>query len=340
MSKNREIWIDALRGVTVTLVVLHHCRLAVTTLLRQAGTDFHNLVDNVDDLIGLVRIPAFLICSGIVFSGPAQRGWRWFVGRRLGWTLWIALVWGWLQLAVMYLGVPLYPWLDGNLPTRLNLMLLDPVGNMWFIYAIALLGTFCMILRPAGKTVTIAAAALLSALIIETLGRMDLPPGLHLTAWNLGIRGFMFFALGFVFAQQLKQPRRGHWTTFVVAILIWAGCYLLYLNAETFRSYHRLALAIPATLAAIHMLQFLLARLPQAAEAAAFLGRRSLEIFLLHQFFVAACFMLLRPLAGTVPGLGILAIMFAATLLASVAAAGLLRGLPGNPMFSTRAMAT
>ena len=74
MSKNREIWIDALRGVTITLVVLHHCRLAVTTLLRQAGTDFHNLVDNVDDLIGLVRIPAFLICSGIVFSGPAQRG--------------------------------------------------------------------------------------------------------------------------------------------------------------------------------------------------------------------------------------------------------------------------
>ncbi|WP_265502032.1 acyltransferase family protein [Paracoccus beibuensis] len=168
---------------------------------------------------------------------------------------------------------------------------------------------------------------------------MNLPQGLHLTTWNLGIRGFLFFAVGFVFAQQLRKPRRGHWTTCVAAILAWAGSYLLYLDADAFRSYHRLALAVPATLATVHMLQFLLARLSAVAQATAFLGRRALEIFLLHQFFVDGFFMALRPLARQAPGVTILALIVPATLLLSVAAAYLLRSMPGDPMFSTRAMA-
>ncbi|WP_265502031.1 hypothetical protein [Paracoccus beibuensis] len=72
LAKDREIWLDALREVKVAQVVLHHCRLAITAKLKDAGTHFHHLIDNIHDMIGLVRIPALLICSGIVFSAPPQ----------------------------------------------------------------------------------------------------------------------------------------------------------------------------------------------------------------------------------------------------------------------------
>ncbi|WP_435170458.1 acyltransferase family protein [Falsirhodobacter sp. 1013] len=335
MVSRRESWLDELRGVSICLVIFHHCYLATAALVEGTGHGFILPIYTLDTFVGLVRMPAFFLCSGILFASASVRGWNWFLRKRLAWTLWVAALWGWAAAGTLLSGIDLYPWWEepGRIST-LQLLLIAPIGNMWFVYTIAILAALAMALRGIGKVASLLLAVLLSVVALFVNRHVDLPAGIGQVVWNLGLRGFLFFTIGFVFADQLIRPRTGRLIGLLLAVVIWAGCYYILKQMEGSTDLCRLALSVPAAFAAVYALQYLLPKVPRIGRFFAFMGMRSLELFLLHQFLIAAVFPVVQPSILHDYGDVALAIMFAVTLALSTVAALALRMLPENAVFA------
>lgn len=334
MHAQREVWLDAIRGITISLVVLNHCIQAVAALLSKGVVELHFLVFNVNNALGLVRMPAFFLCSGILFAICAERGWGWFVKKRLAWSIWIIVLWSWAAILLMGTGFELYPWNPAEDVGLMQALLVEPTGNMWFVYAIALLGAFCMAIKSTSPTASLLIALGLSVIAIFAVERVVFPDGIERVLWNLGTRGLLFFTIGFVFSKQLMMPRRRNVVGAVAGLMMWAACYYVMKKVGGSSNFHRMALSLPATFSAIYVLQYLLTRLPAAADWLSVVGKRSLHLFLLHQFFIAAAYVALQPLVAHVAGEVVLSIMFLVVMAASYAAANLMEKAPGNPFFS------
>lgn len=334
MDAQREAWLDAIRGITISLVILNHCILATAALVAERGMELHFLVFNINNALGLVRMPAFFLCSGILFAIGAKRGWNWFVKKRLLWTAWIVVLWSGLALLLMGLGFHLYPWSRPENLNILQIILIDPIGNMWFIYAIAILGAFCMAIRSMTPTVSIMIALGMSIVTIFAVERVDFPGGIELTFWNLGTRGFLFFTIGFIFSKQLMSPHKGNLIGAIIAMIIWLICYYIMKKAGSSSNGYRMILSVPATFSAVYVLQYHLAQLPSIAGLLGYLGQKSLQLFLLHQFFIAIVFFVLLNFIQPIPGIVLLATMFLTVITISYIVANILEKVPGNLFFA------
>lgn len=335
MRQEREIWLDVLRGITISLVVLNHCILSVGEILKNVDSDLHPLVYHFNDFLGMVRMPAFFLCSGILFAGPAKRGWAWFVEKRLTWVIWVSMVWGWLSIIVISGGFPLYPWGDSPI-SPLEVSLLSPIGNMWFIYAIIILGAFCMLIRDANRYVILLLAVAISVFTIKTLPHLDPPEGIERVLRNLGRRGVLFFAIGFAFSHVLKKPQKGSIFSFTGAMLVWMVSYYMLKRGLGLGNFDKMLLCIPATFCAIHMLQYLFAKLPEVWRPAGHVGSRSLEIFLVHQFVVGLAFLVFSQFfASSTSDIILLASYYLAVMLGSYFVGGVLSSIHKNPFFSS-----
>ena len=131
------------------------------------------------------------------------------------------------------------------------------------------------------------------------------------------------------------QPRRRNVALAVTGLAVWAACYLVIKKTPASNDYLRLVMSMPATFSAIAFLQFALARLSRLSEFLALIGQKSLQIFLLHQFFIGGIFVALLPLAADVSGEFLLIIMFIAVMASSFVAANILQKAPGNLFFDT-----
>lgn len=182
---------------------------------------------------------------------------------RLAWTVWVAALWGWVAAGLILLGFELYPWGNGQAELRFwQMMLLEPIGNMWFIYSIAILGVLCMAMRTANKFVFLLVAILLSVSALLIVQFSNMFSGFNQVVLNLGLRGFLFFTIGFIFAERLITPTPKRLTLFLVEIVTWVGCYYIVSGVDAGKDFYRLALAVPATISALYILQYLLAKLP------------------------------------------------------------------------------
>ena len=326
----RILWIDAVRGVTISLVVLLHAAVVLVVWFPAVESGPLEPVMKGIQFLRLVRMPAFFFCSGLVFSFAIVRGWSWFLRRRMRFALWVVTVWTGISLAVEAAGLHLYP--QSATPfVQAGQLFWVPYGNLWFIYAMLSVSALALVLRPLPLPVQ-HLAVLLIGLAAMSVDNTGLPAGLRLLAGGLAQDALVFFMLGVWWGPALVRLFDNRRAALAALFILPAAGVIILRQFTPAGIWLPVLVMLPMTVGFLAAIRILSGWQPGARLFAA-IGRRSLEVFLLHQFFLAATFALLR---HAFPGIGPVAalpLLWLAPLAASMLAARVLRGLTGSILF-------
>ncbi|WP_299841033.1 acyltransferase family protein [uncultured Jannaschia sp.] len=304
----RIAWLDFVRGITICLVVLWHAFLAAQ-LLGPIPTPvkFGNYA-----LLGL-RMPLFFFCSGMLAYWGLRKSWDEIVRRRIGIMLWVILVWTCLSYAFDNV-VTLNPW-SGHLDVASAFWL--PAGNLWFVYALLLVTIFARSVRDFPIVLQLPLTAGLH-LLFNLLGTIDAALT-QSTAFDAVARYAPIFFMAGIWLSPVVQRLFEEEKVSAAGIAAVAAVALCAMGAKY---------ALPDIPYAVVAAPIVAATIAVAARYGEHivgfgplqaLGRCTLEVFLAHQFVIAAVYAVLVQI-GLSNGLVALAVIFPAALGVSVLA--------------------
>ncbi|TIC79373.1 acyltransferase [Nocardioides sp. GY 10127] len=266
-------WVDVAKGACILLVVLHHA--STKNLLVQLPADLAWVADGWFELstaLKPIRMPLFFVLSGLVAAPAVHRPWRVARRRVLG-PAWLHLVW----LPVLVLVLAVEPTLPANRltgPGAVALDLLWASTSLWFLYALA--AYFVLVKLVAGLPrvpvllVLTAVAATASYVPTEHWNRFSV------------VFHVVFFAVGALAPDLVHALVR--WVS-RVPLPVAVGAYVL--------TWWALDAVLPAEPVSVLLLLAAVVGVPMGLRAAlavrgrparglAWLGRRTLPVYVLH----------------------------------------------------------
>ncbi len=298
--RTRIAWLDVARGGAILLVIVWHSYLAADTI-----GPVQPAIQILNQKLTTVRMPLFFFCSGILAFWGLNRSWKTVLSGRVWTMIWIYLVWSTLTL-VMDQFYATSPWHAE--PQRLSGFLWLPYGNQWFVYALILVTLFAraMFHLSLAAQIALVGAAQLGLSLWSPRFEGYTTNIEHLVA-IMASYGLVFFMLGLWLAgtvlRMFNDDRRS-----VIGLLAGLGLWTaIYLTEEA------MSIQVPAKLEAacgvVAALAFasIISRVRSVRQPLQWVGQRTLEIFVCHQFIVGlATLACLR--AGVSPSLSFVAI--------------------------------
>ncbi len=306
----RLLWPDVAKGACILLVVLHH----VTTkhyapLVADGLGPVEGLWVGLSGGLKPIRMPLFFLMSGFFATRLVRRPWPDVRDRalRIGYVyvIWLVLLWGVFTLEVTLPTNRTQGWVE---------LLLDLVyasTGLWFLYALALYTVLAAALRHLPPVVVVAGAALVSlvcsSLPLEETNRVSV------------LFHFTFFVLGTHAPDLVRRVAAADLSLRVLAAA-YVVVSLALLPLDPPRSVELVLLSLVGLPAGITA-AVALSRLPRVAEPLAWLGRRTMPVYVLHMVVIAVV-----QHTGVVLGEGRTAASFALTLTYPLLVTGLVVG--------------
>ena len=276
-AASRERWIDVAKGLSILLVVLHHA--VVKNLPMEAPEALAGVVggwDVVTTALKPVRMPLFFVLSGFVASRAVHRPWA-QVRRRALTPYYTYVVWL-LLLGAFFSVERLLPMNRTQDLGELGIDLVWASTGTWFLYALAVYFLLARLLSALPAAWVLAGAVTLSVVSSE----------LGIQEWNRFsvLFHFTYFALGALAPQVIRRMAErapvplpvlaGAYVGFTV--LLWqldlpTGVYLLLASA----------LGVPLGVRSA----VVLARTDRPAQLLAWIGRRTLPVYVMHTAVLA-----------------------------------------------------
>ncbi|WP_165922157.1 acyltransferase family protein [Pseudonocardia endophytica] len=324
----RVSWVDAAKGMSILLVVVHHIVLFLVP---------YDLVPQpvwaADVAITSLRMPLFFLASGLFLAKPLAGSWRTILHKRVAlfaylYVLWTLLLYGWFQLVPGAEVLTPMTTTPGELVSRLVV----PGSSSWFLYALALFSVLAKLVRRVPTGVQLAVSGAIS--VCASSGLVDFGG----ETWTLIARCLFFFLLG-CYARPLVEglAARARWWTVALAGL---GCMVV-ASADVLGLRWIPGVAFGFNVAAVTLgvlLAALLARYRLARPLVA-LGQHTLPVYLLNVFLVSLAVLALRgvhlPAAAQYAAPVVLAVLVTGTALLlhrllNAAGARVLFGLPAR----------
>jgi uncharacterized membrane protein YcfT len=182
---SRLAWVDAAKGLSILLVVVHH----TVAYLQTAGLAPAPVVAGNEALASL-RMPLFFLAAGLFVAGPLAAPWRTLLHKRVAFFLYLYLLWTLIRFTFFATLVP--PAVDPNDSANAESLawaLLLPGPSMWFLYALALFSVIGKLVRRVPAAVQLGLSGVLSALTGAGLLEFD-------SRWGYMARFLFFFLLG------------------------------------------------------------------------------------------------------------------------------------------------
>lgn len=308
--KPRERWIDVAKGIAIILVVLLH-------------SSFDYLGDShvwrwgaYATVLETFRMPLFFFTAGIFASGALSRTFRELVESRVLRFVWLYLLWSVIGIAVLEpILVGWHGW--GAAAGELLAVVVMPYSSTWFIYAIAVYFIAAWVVRRLPLAIQITIGVVLMVLFHADLFT---PPD---SEWAKVGEYFVFFLVAAEFGPRVRAfvPRLRWWQTliapavYVVLLVVLRDLGWLRAQGTTVTSMIAWAVLSVLAVAAGCSVAALIARW-RPADVLAWLGSRTLQVYLLHWYLLAlgwsltALVPVFAPLAApvVVPALAVFAI--------------------------------
>ena len=185
-SASRIAWVDAAKGMSILLVVLHH----VVILMEPHGL-IPGPVTALNTALASMRMPLFFLASGLFAAAPLAASWRTLLHKRVAFFGYLFALWTVVQSVVlMLLPADVLPpdspasWADVAWEALL------PGPAMWFLYALAVFSVLGKLVRRTPAWVQLVVSGALCAAVGAGLVTFDS------FAWTFMARYLFFFLLG------------------------------------------------------------------------------------------------------------------------------------------------
>lgn len=278
-AKSRIDWVDAAKGLTMTLVVMKHATYNNAVAMDQMPFVFNLLSEFTIPF----RMPLFFLVAGLFAMRALSAAPRDFLDGKVLHFAYFYVLWSAIQIG---LKIALPHESDWVVSTRdLLLIPIQPFGLMWFIYALAIFFVAMRLMRDVRKPIVLGFA------LVLYFSNLD-------TGWTLPdefARRFIFFVSGvygapYVF--RMTDWARAHMRDalgLTLALFLAAGT-IAFSDAIGIRAAELAAgyLGGAATLMSIAMLAAL-----GLARTLTYIGERSLAVFLAFFLPMAATRVLL-----------------------------------------------
>lgn len=155
-TRTRMVWMDALRGIAIVLIVLLHA----TEIQRSTGDDVHGVFMRFNAFMEPFRIPLLMVLSGMLLGGSLRKGTARYLTGKVRAILWPFLVWTTILVAV----VPFLGW------ETLLRSLWAPGTYLWYLHTLFICYLIALALRRvpplAASALALSAALLLNSFVI------------------------------------------------------------------------------------------------------------------------------------------------------------------------------
>jgi len=275
-------WVDVFRGIAIVLVVLGHTGRGLDHrgLLHFEGTF-------TDRWVYSFHMPAFFFAAGLFAGQSLRRGRRAFVVDKFRSIAWPYLVWSVIYITSLRL-------FAGSSTTAFDPMMFarlpyEPVGNYWFLYVLFVIQVAYAIVAPLRLGSYLFWSGAVALWLAEPFKPFDAGGG-SLWALHNVMKYAVYFALGDACSTHgLVQRAAG---SLALAAVLFAVLTLLIDGGHSAaEQWWDLPLAICGIYGLIELSSWLDGQ--RGTSWLAILGRRSMEIYVAHNFATVALRILL-----------------------------------------------
>ena len=302
LAGSRVADIDAMKGAGIALVVVGH---AFVGLLAARLAPADGWMAWAHYTIYLFHMPLFFLLSGLFAARRLADGPPQFLRWLLVGLVWPYLLWSVLQLLAIHLaGDAVNYALNVD---RIVALAWLPTSQYWFLHALAMCHALAWVTGRLGwQAAWLPAALLLQAALFW--------PAFRATIVGSYLPYLVWFALGAALTgarsatwlqalrSRLQALPQGRWAALALPA---AAALLFVMQAEALRAlgvHYKSAATLGAQAAGIAMVVGACALAAPAVQAAlAWLGRRSMAIFLMHVLVVAGCRIVVMKIAPATP---------------------------------------
>ncbi|GAB3028473.1 acyltransferase family protein [Bowmanella dokdonensis] len=269
MTQARENWIDGVKGLTISLVVLHHVLMGIN-----AGPGFPEGLMEIYLLTTPIRMPLFFLVAGFFARQALTSDLAAFVDKKVLYFAYFFLLWNSISVVSRYL--------LGNFTNnqvelaQLGRFLWEPSYTLWFLYALLLAFSVARLTRSVPFWLQLAGALLLA--FVVGFGQSDALP----YVFTGTIRFYPFFLCGCYGSTMIRRAvRSGTWSDILCFTVGYLGLAFL---AYRFFAVANPLLYYPMAILSSAAIMCLVCKLDRTAPGRLlqYVGERSLPIYLMH----------------------------------------------------------
>lgn len=292
LSRRRELWPDVAKGVCIVLVVLWH---VVTKHFQQVewdtGLPISGFWGRLGELLLPLRMPLFFTISGMFAVSAVARPLGVLVRTRIAKFAYLYVVWLLIHTAIMSF-TPHFDTAGAQGPWQLiEFATINPT-NLWYLYALAMYFTVARLVRRVPPIWVLTAAFLVSAAAASHL--LTDPSNRAQVFQNL------FFFLAGLYGREVLEglAHRSNGRLVAACLTVYAASVaaMYALGAETWFGVWPVV-SIFATLFGLTAAALVARRARRTTATLAFLGQRTLPIYVIHLAALAAFDQLTREFA-------------------------------------------
>lgn len=277
LLESRELWPDIAKGVCIILVVLWH---VVVKHFQQVDWDTDLPVSafwgQLGEALLPLRMPLFFAVSGMFAASALARPLRVLVRTRIAKFAYLYVVWVLIHTVIMWFTPHVGTAHATNLWQLLEYFTIDPT-NLWYLYALAVYFTIARLVRPLPRSWILSAAFVLTT---ATASHLLTDPGNS----SQVLQNLFFFLAGLYGRELLERlASRANVRLLLICLVGYAGCVaaMTRFGAETWFGVWP-AVSIIAIVFGVTAAAVIARRARRTARTLAYLGRRTLPIYVMH----------------------------------------------------------
>ena len=286
-SQFREQWIDAVKGLTIILVVFHHVFQGVQTSLG-----FSDLTLEIYSLTNPIRMPLFFLVAGFFAKKSIEGKLSKFIETKVAHFIYLYVLWSVISITIRS---ALSSFTNNNVQyTDILNIFWEPTFTIWFLYALLIAFVVARITRALPPIIQIIGALTLAILVD------NIPDGSNILLKTIKL--YPFFIIGVYCSYLIRKgiENKSALIFFAGTTLYIVGTALLFkyeIELKSFIYYIIAAFGVSSLMAAVR----LLGNIKFIFNALQYSGERSIYIYLMHFLPAAGSRVILEKIGFTEP---------------------------------------